>query len=65
MVKVILDIEVLFILNRNKVEKEHLIFSEITEEENKEDDITIGIGQKVTSASNKIREQIEKANIKV
>ena len=45
--------------NREKFENTHLVYAEIKEEEIKENDITMGIGQKVSTVGNKINAKID------
>jgi hypothetical protein len=53
-VLLILDLEQLMIWNRSKTGKNYLVYAEIIEEEDKVDDMDVGIGQKVTKVSEKI-----------
>ena len=59
-VKLILELETLMFWNRNDTEKLHLVYAQEVAEENKENDITVGIGQKVKSVGNRIKAQIER-----
>ena len=54
-----IDLETLMFWNRDKCENMHLVYAELKEEEAKESDITIGIGQKVSTVGNKINAKID------
>jgi hypothetical protein len=58
-VKLILELESLMFWNRKNNDKVHLVYAQEVAEEDKENDITVGIGQKVKSVGNKINAKIE------
>ena len=55
----ILDLEWLMFWNRTKTGKSYLIYAEVIEEEDKQDDMEIGIAQKVTKVGDKINKKTE------
>lgn len=51
--------------NRGKKENTHLVYAEIIETEIKENDITMGIGQKVSTVCKKINAKINESDKKM
>ena len=47
--------------NRSETGKSYLIYAEVMEEENKEDTMETGIGQKVTNLGEKINKKVERS----
>jgi hypothetical protein len=58
LVQLVLQLEILFFWNREKIENCHLLYAEVIEEGEKEDDITTGIGEKIFNLGNKLKTQI-------
>jgi hypothetical protein len=59
LVKLILELETLMFWNRKNTQKLHLVYAKEVAEEDHDNDITVGIGQKVKSVGNRIKAKIE------
>jgi hypothetical protein len=67
MAHLILELESLMIWNRGKTDTSHIIYSEIMQEEEGQDDVSVGIGEKISKLKMGIRgqfDQVKHANAK-
>ena len=54
-VRLILDLEVIMFWNKSKIDRSHLLYAEVKDEKDKEDDLSVGIGTKVTKIGNNLK----------